>query len=108
MRLPRRAARRSVVFVAVALLLVVAALVVVRHVIHREQTRTVHASADAYVSTAHATQNYGREPWLRVGHTPRITSFLRFDLGRSGAPVVRAVLRLASGSAHVDGLQVRE
>jgi hypothetical protein len=108
MRLPRRVNRRILVLVAVPVLLVTATLVVVVHTLTRQEpTRTITPSADAYVSTAHATENYGRQQWLRVDHTPRITSYLRFDLGGSSAPVAKVVLQLPSPSPQVDALQVR-
>src|SRR4051794_24249857 len=107
MRLPRRVSRRTAVFAAVAVLLVGAALVVVPALGRQEPSRTVLPSADAYVSTAHPAENYGRQQWLRVDRTPRITSYLRFDLGQSSAPAASVVLRLPARSPHVDALQVR-
>jgi hypothetical protein len=71
------------------------------------ETRTIMASADSYVSTAHAQQNYGGEQLLRVDGTPHLNAYLHFELERQPRAVSRAFLRLRTLTPRVAGLQVR-
>jgi hypothetical protein len=63
--------------------------------------------ADAYVSTAHPEANYGTEPILRVDATPKIRSYLRFQLDGLSGRVVKAKLRLWSPTGDLAGYAVQ-
>jgi hypothetical protein len=89
---PRETSRSLGVLAAVAVH-VAAAVVVIQRLGETMPTRAITPSADAYVSTAHATENYGRAEWLRLDSTPQIMSYLRFHArprpGRRRPPMDR-------------------
>lgn len=76
-------------------------------------TQTFTAVADAKVSSANATRNYGTTTDLRIrntGDSNAYTSYLRFDLSGLGGTITNATLRLwvtsgtaSGGSAYLVG-----
>jgi hypothetical protein len=73
----------------------------------RPAERVYTPAGDAYVSAAHPDTNYGTLPVLRADASPRIRSYLRFRLDDlPGRRVVRAELRLWSGTGDLSGISV--
>jgi hypothetical protein len=71
---------------------------------------TVHitASADAYVSEARPTANFGSAKQLLSGTRPKVKrSYLRFELANLSGTVVRATLQLYSLGRSETGYQIR-
>ncbi len=65
------------------------------------------AAADAYVSSANRSRNYGTRRYLYADSSPRVRSYLRFNVKGLKGLVSRATLELyARGSSSV-GLDVR-
>lgn len=67
------------------------------------QTLTFTPAADAYVSAAAPSTNYGTRTALRVDGSPILRSYLRFDLQGISDPVVAATLRIFANSNHRQG-----
>jgi hypothetical protein len=97
--------RWTVVALAVLVTVAVGSLIISRL---RQPAEIVYtAEADAYVSTAHPSANYGSALALRTDATPRIHSYLRFRLDRLAGRVLRARLRLWSSTGSLAGYSVR-
>jgi acid phosphatase type 7 len=72
-----------------------------------EPSTTLTPVADAYVSAGSPTRNHGASTSLRVDTEPDVMrTYLRFDLGSSGAAVTRATLRLYAASSSSVGYTV--
>ena len=67
---------------------------------------TVVPAADAYVSAAAPTANYGTQAQLRVDGSPVVRSYLRFSLSGLGGAVTSATLRVFANSAQSTGFSV--
>ena len=63
--------------------------------------------ADAYVSSAAPTRNYGASTKLRLDGSPTVRSYLRFDVTGVEAPVTRATLSLWANSSSSRGFDIR-
>ena len=72
------------------------------------QVSTVTVVADAYVSAANPTQNYGLTTALRTDGSPILRSYLRFDLSAIAGTVTRATLRFLPNANHSQGLEVHQ
>jgi hypothetical protein len=66
------------------------------------QSVTVEPEADATVSKADPDENFGTEKLLEADTSPRIESFLRFDVAGLPGDVTRARLRLSVAEATKD------
>jgi hypothetical protein len=66
-------------------------------------TTTFGPVADAYVSDAAPTTNYGLATTLRLDASPVQISYLRFDVSGLAGPPSRAVLRVYANSSHPSG-----
>ncbi len=67
---------------------------------------TVKATADAYVSSAAPSVNYGSSKSLRIDASPIVRSYLRFDLRAVSGTVTSARLTLFADSASTAGYSV--
>src|ERR687883_229408 len=57
-------------------------------------SQTFTPVADAYVSSAKPSSNYGTSPKLKADASPVVTTYLRFDVTGIPGDVVQATLRL--------------
>jgi acid phosphatase type 7 len=65
-------------------------------------------SADAYVSQARPTTNFGSARELLAGGTPKVRrSYLRFEAANLSGPVAKATVRLYSNDTSQTGFEVR-
>ncbi|MBT2514121.1 phytase [Arthrobacter sp. ISL-30] len=70
------------------------------------QTETLAPTADAYVSSAAQTTNYGTAPKLVVDNSPVENAYLKFDLsGLAGKTIVSAKLQLRATTSGSTGTQ---
>ena len=70
------------------------------------QTETLAPTADAYVSSAATTTNYGTAPKLVVDNSPVENAYLKFDLsGLAGRTIVSAKLQLRATTSGSTGTQ---
>ncbi|WP_181037274.1 phytase [Arthrobacter sp. 4R501] len=70
------------------------------------QTVTLAPTADAYVSSAAATTNYGTAPKLAVDNSPVENAYVKFDLsGLAGKTIVSAKLQLRATTSGSLGTQ---
>jgi hypothetical protein len=67
----------------------------------------VRAKADAFVSGARRTTNFGRVQELRVDGAPRIRTYIRFDVNVKSGDVQHVNLLLWSRTRSQAGYQVR-
>jgi hypothetical protein len=105
---PRSSQRRRWTVVALAVLVTVAVGSLVIFRLRQPAEEIVYtAEADAYVSTAHRSANYGSALALRTDATPRIHSYLRFRLDGLAGRVMGARLRLWSSTGSLAGYSVR-
>jgi len=69
--------------------------------------RAVRAKADAFVSSADTTANFGRIPDLRVDAAPMVRTYLRFDVNVKSGNVRHVSILLWSRKRSRVGYQVR-
>jgi hypothetical protein len=69
--------------------------------------RAVRAKADAFVSGARRTTNFGRVQELRVDGAPRVRTYMRFDVNVKSGDVQHVNLLLWSRTRSQAGYQVR-
>jgi hypothetical protein len=69
--------------------------------------RAVRAKADAFVSGAKRTTNFGRVSELRVDATPRVRTYMRFDVNVKSGDVQHVGVLLWSRKRSQAGFQVR-
>lgn len=69
--------------------------------------RAVRARADAYVSAASPTRNFGRRRNLIVDASPLARAYVRFDVDLSSSDIQRVSLLLYSRNGSQIGYQVR-
>jgi hypothetical protein len=69
--------------------------------------RAVRAKADAFVSGANRSKNFGRMPDLRVDGTPLLRTYLRFEVNVKSGDVKHVVMLVWSRTRSHDGYQVR-
>jgi hypothetical protein len=69
--------------------------------------RAVRAKADAFVSGAKRSTNFGRMPELRVDGAPRVRTYMRFDVNVKSGDVQHVSLLLWSLTRSPTGYQVR-
>jgi hypothetical protein len=69
--------------------------------------RAVRAKADAFVSGAKRTTNFGRVQDLRVDKAPRVRAYMRFDVNVKSGDVQNVSILLWSRSRSQAGYQVR-
>jgi hypothetical protein len=74
---------------------------------HQPRIRAVRAKADAFVSGAERTTNFGREQDLRVDAAPRQRTYLRFDVNVKSGNVQHVNVLLWSRTRSRAGYQVR-
>jgi hypothetical protein len=70
-------------------------------------TQTVAATADAYVSAAKPSANFGTSASLRIDAAPLQRAYLRFTVAGLSGQVTKATLRLYATSASRAGLTVQ-
>jgi hypothetical protein len=64
------------------------------------------ATADAYVTSASPSTNFGTSTTLRVDGSPDTRSYLRFDLSGMTAPIVSASLQLTPTASLKAGVEI--
>lgn len=69
--------------------------------------QTFGAVADAYVSDANRTSNFGTETRLKIDASPVMRSYVRFTVQNLTGTVTRATLRLYTRSSSKRGIEVR-
>lgn len=70
-------------------------------------TQTFRAVADAYVSDADRTGNFGTEARLKVDASPVMRAYLRFTVENLDGAVTRATLRLYTRNSSNVGIEIR-
>src|SRR5215207_4203279 len=70
-------------------------------------TRSVSASADAYVDASAPKERFGGAGTLQVGSAPTRRAYVRFDLSAVTEPVTRATLVLQVTTTAAGGFDVR-
>jgi len=72
-------------------------------------TITFAPVADSYVNQSEPSKNFGSNRSLRVDGTPRVHSYLRFEVsGINGAPVSSVILRIYANSSSASGFSVHK
>ncbi len=67
---------------------------------------TFTPGADAYVSSAYPSTNYGTSTTLKVDGSPDVHSYLRFSVsGTGGLPITAATLRIYANTSSPSGLE---
>lgn len=70
-------------------------------------TQTYRTVADAYVSDANRTSNFGTETTLKVDASPLMRGYVQFAVQNLTGTVTRATLRLHTRSSSKRGIEVR-
>ncbi len=91
--------RRARTFVALAAALsLTAGLAISQSVVFASSTRILHPVADGYVTASSPNANFGGSDQLRIDGSPRVRTYLRFDLRGLSGSVSSARLRLFAES----------
>ena len=65
-------------------------------------------AADAYISTASPTTNFGKLTSLRADASPVVESLVRFNVGNlGGLPIIQARLRIYANTGSTSGIAVK-
>src|SRR5215212_8309237 len=70
-------------------------------------TFSVASAADSYVSSRYPASNFGTESVLRIAGSPKITTYLRFNIEGGVGAVAGARLRLFAKASSSAGYEVR-
>src|ERR1700704_1225005 len=100
---PRRPGR--IVLLAILSVVAVALRVDAQATAAVAQTTTLNPDADAYVSSATPTTNYGSLTSLRVDASPTTYSYLRFNIAGVGG-IGNATLKIFANSSQSTGYEV--
>jgi hypothetical protein len=73
----------------------------------KPQIRAYRAEADTYVTAAEPDTNYGRSLMLRVAHSPRTTTYLRFQIQKLPKDVTSVILLLHTRNGGRVSFEVR-
>lgn len=102
--------QKSVIFLAIAFVLSVSIVLVVKTLtstpITLADSATFKPVADSYISQANPGVNYGTSKELRIEGSPLTNSYLRFNVRGPSGPVTKATLRVYASSSQNLGFKV--
>ena len=99
---------RSLIGFVVVVLLVLGGEAVSRTSVATTATTTLVATDDGYVDSSRPNKTFGTADRLQIGASPKLRSYLKFDLSSVDGTVTSAVLKLTATSAGKAGFGVRE